>query len=567
MRKQLAATFLVITLVLVGPTFALNSVKHLPSFGSATNTNIVPATANQLGIPTDAVSMFDICLQDDSNGNSLQFNSTTGDYIFTTSSPSGFTLGGRGTITIRGSIITLQENRPDRRVLANIDNSAHRGTASVQVFSLGRTFTISSRNTNNSTCGTEYFISTNPNEPFILRVVTLRGETIDYFGAKDQQGLATALTSVRFQDANGFITNYQFDNQGRPSDILAFNGVRFTINWLSETVIQIIASSPNGSIQAGVIVDLRTGSILGQSTPNSDSPGIQNESYAKPTPIKPAEHSASNMSALSPVDFGQICSAAVGILNLSCLVISTISRIPGGAAVLCSALIAAVLAIPGGAAFVPSLSIACPIAFQSLQILCAAAGFFGGPDLEEIRRRFCEHVTPVNTYPGCNSFLSFVTGNPGIPGDGIFVNTGGGPFGDVAFQLSTPISLGSFTDGFTCTVFVPANIVADPQTFNIQYNIFAINRSSQCTVGAGTSGRGATVFNGVHGVFNNLQQSDIQTFVNILNQAGCNVTANDLYIEALLLGVNSPAGFQFVRTLDAATLCSGQNNFPGTRIQ
>lgn len=93
---------------------------------------------------------FDLCLQDDSNGNLLQLNSTTGEYLFTNCA--GLTLVGQGSVVIRGSIITLQQNGPDRRVLARIDGSANKGTATIQVFSQGITFTIMDSNTRNNTC-------------------------------------------------------------------------------------------------------------------------------------------------------------------------------------------------------------------------------------------------------------------------------------------------------------------------------------------------------------------------------------------------------------------------------
>lgn len=95
---------------------------------------------------------FNICLQDDSNGNLLRFNSASGNYQFTKCGPSGFTLSGIGTVLIKGSVITLQHNPPDRRVLGRIDNSIKKGTASVQVLSLGTTFGITDRNTVNNTC-------------------------------------------------------------------------------------------------------------------------------------------------------------------------------------------------------------------------------------------------------------------------------------------------------------------------------------------------------------------------------------------------------------------------------
>lgn len=93
---------------------------------------------------------FDICLQDDSTGSLLQLNSTTGEYQFTNCS--GLTFDGTGSITRKGNIITLQQSGPDRRVLARIDGGTTTGTASVQVFSLGTTFTITDRNRFNNTC-------------------------------------------------------------------------------------------------------------------------------------------------------------------------------------------------------------------------------------------------------------------------------------------------------------------------------------------------------------------------------------------------------------------------------
>jgi hypothetical protein len=95
-------------------------------------------------------SNFDVCLQDDSNGNLLQFNSTTGAYLFTNCA--GLTLSGTGSVTIKGGVITLQQNGPDRRVLGRIDRSMNRGAASVQIFPPGSTFTITDRNTANNTC-------------------------------------------------------------------------------------------------------------------------------------------------------------------------------------------------------------------------------------------------------------------------------------------------------------------------------------------------------------------------------------------------------------------------------
>ena len=99
----------------------------------------------------EAVAIFDRCIQDDSNGAILRINTTTGAYQFTDCG--GLTVSGTGTITRRGGVINLQHNATDRRVIATIDTSANRATATIQSLSLGRTFfSIIDRNTTNDTC-------------------------------------------------------------------------------------------------------------------------------------------------------------------------------------------------------------------------------------------------------------------------------------------------------------------------------------------------------------------------------------------------------------------------------
>lgn len=122
----------------------------------ATNSYYV-TVVNTLGSessPSDTVtpSMGSVMVvQDDSNSNIMRFSSTTGEYLWTKCN--GFTLTGIGTLIIKGSIITLQHNRSDRRVLATVDNSVHKGTATAQVLPQGTTFTITDRNTTDDTFG------------------------------------------------------------------------------------------------------------------------------------------------------------------------------------------------------------------------------------------------------------------------------------------------------------------------------------------------------------------------------------------------------------------------------
>ena len=105
---------------------------------------------NSSSVTTTITGGFNLCLQDDSSRSILQINSITGDYLFTNCQ--GVTVGGRGSITVKGSIATLQDYGSDRRILARVDSSVMKGTATIQLFSPAITFTITDRNTADNTC-------------------------------------------------------------------------------------------------------------------------------------------------------------------------------------------------------------------------------------------------------------------------------------------------------------------------------------------------------------------------------------------------------------------------------
>jgi len=76
------------------------------------------------------VAVFNASIQDDSNSRNVVFlNLISGDYQFCCN---GVTYTGRGLVTARGCVYTLQHNAPDRRVLATVDFSVKKGTASIQ---------------------------------------------------------------------------------------------------------------------------------------------------------------------------------------------------------------------------------------------------------------------------------------------------------------------------------------------------------------------------------------------------------------------------------------------------
>jgi hypothetical protein len=99
---------------------------------------------------TFAVSVFNVCLQDDSNPSTIVLlNSSTGEYRFCCG---GTTFDGIGTVKIKGCTITLQDNTSDFRVVASVDNSVFRGSASLQSPPGTIRCAITDRDTRNNSC-------------------------------------------------------------------------------------------------------------------------------------------------------------------------------------------------------------------------------------------------------------------------------------------------------------------------------------------------------------------------------------------------------------------------------
>jgi hypothetical protein len=133
-----------------------NPVACTPPSGSCfprgTTTVTCTATDASGNIATCSfkVTVFDICVQDDSNSLIVVLvNSATGDYRFCCN---GTVFTGKGQVTKTGNTYQLVHNPADRRVLVTDDESAHRGSASLQVPAGTTRCTITDRDTRNNTC-------------------------------------------------------------------------------------------------------------------------------------------------------------------------------------------------------------------------------------------------------------------------------------------------------------------------------------------------------------------------------------------------------------------------------
>ncbi len=93
---------------------------------------------------------FDVCLQDDRTGDSLQFDSCSGDFQVSRCGPKGFTLIGRGQVTRLGNVLTLRADRLFALVNVSPGASLRSGIAIVKN---GRAYVINDRDLTNNTCG------------------------------------------------------------------------------------------------------------------------------------------------------------------------------------------------------------------------------------------------------------------------------------------------------------------------------------------------------------------------------------------------------------------------------
>jgi hypothetical protein len=97
-----------------------------------------------------SVTVFDVCLQDDTNSSTaVIWNSLTGDYRFFSS---GGMYPGRGVVVRTGSIFTLTHSLPDRRLNALVDATQNRGTATLQAPPGAVRGTINDRDIRNNSC-------------------------------------------------------------------------------------------------------------------------------------------------------------------------------------------------------------------------------------------------------------------------------------------------------------------------------------------------------------------------------------------------------------------------------
>ncbi len=151
------------------------------------------------------------------------------------------------------------------------------------------------------------------------------------------------------------------------------------------------------------------------------------------------------------------------------------------------------------------------------------------------------------------TWLSFAEGNPGVPRDGLTVNSACGQF-----WLNPVFPLKGTTNGLTLGIF--------PTSTENLFAILYINKGPRSD-GLGalmvlTSPISVTTKDGTRGVFFSITQSSLQQAVKIVNLLFTNYTLDDLDIIGLEITAGPFASCSYHAPLDAVAIWQGQNVVP-----
>src|SRR5262249_40256180 len=82
-------------------------------------------------ISFEVAPSFGSCLKDNTTGDFIQWNTTTGDYQFTHCGANGFTLSGTGQVSLVGGIQWLKDKKADRIISVGMTNGGSTGSGNV----------------------------------------------------------------------------------------------------------------------------------------------------------------------------------------------------------------------------------------------------------------------------------------------------------------------------------------------------------------------------------------------------------------------------------------------------
>lgn len=107
-----------------------------------------------------------------------------------------------------------------------------------------------------------YTLFVNPADKHLLQASNSDGSVVDYFGAKDANGLVKSITSAIVTLPDGHTQTIQYDASARPVHVFGQDGSDLSFTWISDT--QLVVSALTGgeeSFRVNVPIDLQTSKV------------------------------------------------------------------------------------------------------------------------------------------------------------------------------------------------------------------------------------------------------------------------------------------------------------------
>jgi hypothetical protein len=91
-----------------------------------------------------------------------------------------------------------------------------------------------------------FSLAVNQRDGALLLVTSADGEDVEFFGRKDADGKATVVDALVVHRLDGQSVLIELDAAGRARSMIAPDGTRFELRWISDTSVQASVATPDG---------------------------------------------------------------------------------------------------------------------------------------------------------------------------------------------------------------------------------------------------------------------------------------------------------------------------------
>lgn len=362
---------------------------------------------------------------------------------------------------------------------------------------------------NDDAAKSNFVVMTNADDPLLVTYAK-EGNTIDFFGQRDSEGVPTKVDKVIVGNSTD-TTIYDLDETGRPIKVATQNGTQYEFNWITAQKAVLTILSGDGLTQINTSVDFSDGSLksneisnvskrikkplrLTFSTPEAKSfkstasegnCTVNVNSCGGPTyadvmvfvksengqtlgvfptkSITKGIYTTTIPTNLAPtMNPSEICNSIVATLEPACV----LNDIPGIPLYLCSSISAALAASGVGAPAAALILASCSSVAAGIELYCTTIGYSPVPGTPSIADQICNSQTLNRTMAEDIVIIARATSLPYNTYSLGKLVKGSGPFPDLSIELSSETAIRTLK-------LIPSSPVAG-QDYVAEGNIFCL---------------------------------------------------------------------------------------------